>query len=128
MILVKLLILLLVPVLLILPFLPIRWIFSFSYYAAPNVTRRRNLINILLMAALALACAILMPELRKLAVWVGSLKPVVWVLSRIPVYAQYAAELAIIIFVNFLYCFAAFLILLIVRRKRTAGTEKDEDI
>ena len=115
MFLIKVLILLLVPILLILPFLPLRWIFSFSFYASPNVTRKRTLINIFVLAALALACAILMPTLRNLAVWIGNLKPIQWIISKIPVYALYTADLAITILVNLIYCIVAFFALLIIR-------------
>ena len=118
---VKLLILLLVPVLLVLPFLPIRWIFSFSYYSAPNISRRRTLINLLVLAALALLCAVLMPLLRNFALWLGALKPIRWIISKIPVYAAYSTDLAVTIFANMFYCFAAFAVLLLVRSGERIG-------
>lgn len=115
MILLKILLLLLVLLLLALPFLPLRWIFSFSYYAIPNKTRRRTLLNIAVLAALALLCIVLMPLLRNLAVWFGNLKPIHWLLSKIPAYAAYSTDLAVTIFVNVLYCLAAFAVLLSVQ-------------
>ena len=121
MIIIKLMIILLVPVLLILPFLPIRWFFSYSYFASPTVSRKRTLFNILVLALLALACIIFMPLLRNLTLWIASLKPIRWVLSKIPSYAKYSTDLAITIFVNFLYCFISLLVLLLIRGGEAVG-------
>lgn len=119
--LIRLLILLLVPVLLALPFIPLRWVFSYSYYSTPNVSRRRTLINILVMVGLAVLCIIFMPKLRNFALWLGDLKLIRWIISKIPVYASYATDLAVTIFVNLLYCFVSFVVLLALNRGERIG-------
>ena len=114
MIIIKLLMLVLVPALLLLPFLPIRWIFSFSFYSAPRVTRRRTLINTAVLVLLALVCTFLFPTLRNLVLAIGSFAPIQWLISKIPTYARYSTDLAVIIVVNLLYCAVACLVLLCV--------------
>ena len=114
MIILKILILILVLVLLIFPFLPLHWIFSYSNYASPRVSKRRNFIHVIVMAGLAIICVVLMPTLRELVLRIGSWKPIQWIISKIPVYAAYTTDLAITIFINLIYCFVSFLVLLVV--------------
>ena len=113
--LIKFLIILLVPALLVLPFLPLKWVFSFSYYTHPNVSRKRNLINVAALAVLALLCTALVPTLRNLVLWFANLKLIDSLLSKIPVYASYSTDLAVTIAVNIIYCLLAFAVLLAIQ-------------
>lgn len=104
MILIKILIIVIVLLMLAIPFLPIHWPFSFCYYRRTEREGKRNLLNIFIVLTAAVLGIVLLPSIRNFAVWLGALKPIAWMLRKIPIYAQYATELAIAIFVNVFFC------------------------
>ena len=84
MIIIKIAILVIVLFLLAAPFLPLRWPLSFCYYRRTELERKRNLLNIIIITAVAVLGIILLPAIQNLAAWLGSLKPIAWLLSKIP--------------------------------------------
>ncbi len=104
MIIIKLAIILASLLLLAAPFLPIRWPLALYYYKGEERERKKNLVNLLAVCIAALAVIIFFPWIRNLAMWLGSLKPVAWVIDKIPVYTRYSTQMAVTIFSNVFYC------------------------
>ena len=101
MIFVKILIFLAVLLLLALPFLPLRRLpFTFCHYREEGKKQGKNYLNVLCVFVVEVVAIIFIPQLHDLAVWLGNLKPIAWLLSKIPTYVGYSAELAILIVVN----------------------------
>lgn len=111
MVLLKILLILVIPTILLLPFLPFSKFLSFSIHSYPKVRRKTALLNIVALCVLTLAFAILMPTIRNFALWLGDRKLIAWVLDKIPSYASYSADLAVLIFINILYCYLAYVLL-----------------
>ncbi len=111
MVLLKILLILVIPTILLLPFLPFSKFLSFSSHSYPKVRRKTALLNIGVLCVLTLAFAILMPTIRNLALWLGDRKLIAWILDKIPSYASYSTDLAILIFVNILYCYLSYVLL-----------------
>ena len=92
---------------LVLPFLPFDRMHFFKAHSYPKVRRRSALFNIIGLAVLSLAFAICMPMIRNFALWLGERKIIAWILDLLPAHAVYSSDLAILIFINILYCFLA---------------------
>lgn len=116
MIFVKILIFLAVLLLLALPFLPLRRLpFTFCHYREEGKKQGKNYLNVLCVFIVEVVAIIFIPQLHDLAVWLGNLKPIAWLLSKIPTYVGYSAELAILIVVNIVLCALAIFTLAFVR-------------
>lgn len=116
MIIIKILVILLVLALLVLPYVPLRWPLSFSYYCAPNVRKRRNVVNLICIAAVVVLFIVLMPLIQGLVMKLGSLKFIRWILNKIPAYSRYATLLTVLILVNLLFNAVSLLVLFIVNK------------
>ena len=90
--------------LLALPFLPIRWPFSLSWFNFPEEKRPRNLIYIVSTALVVLLTILLMPYVLALAEWFRQLEFVVWIRSLIPDHALYGEIIFRAVFANVFFC------------------------
>jgi len=103
-------VMLIVLVVLMLPFLPIRWPFSFFWFNFPEKKRPKNLIYIAATLVTVLLTVLLMPHILELAQWFRQLDFVVWLCSLVPNHALYSGAIFKAIFANVFFCAVALLV------------------